>query len=261
MPGPATESVLRQTLVADRLRLVRHTKGVVKGVAVSPDGKLIAVAVKPHGVLLVDSSNRRIVRALTARIPVGEVGFVDDGRRVVAASRQGFAEIWDVSTGAEVKPAERVVAARTPDGGLVLVPLRGDLRTAFAHTRLLSATASGHRVAAAVQDTDGRVRTWLFQGDGTRIRVLPEIGINDIAFSPDGRQVATVGATGLTDIWNATTGAAVRGAARREERRERRRVQPRQQAARDRPARTAASGSGPSPPAHGRTSSPATRTR
>ena len=131
VPGPVTESVLRQTLVADRLRLVRHTKDVVKGVAVSPDGKLIAVAVKPHGVLLVDSSNRRIVRTLIARVPVGEVGFVDNGRRLVAASRQGFAEVWDVSTGSEVKPAARVVAARTPDGGLVLRaaarrPARGD---------------------------------------------------------------------------------------------------------------------------------------
>jgi WD40 repeat protein len=108
-----------------------------------------------------------------------------------------------------VRPAAPVAAARTPGGGLILIPLRGDLRRAIAHTRLLTATASGDRVAAAVQDPDGHVRPWLFRGDGTRIRVLPSIGINDIAFSPDGQQVATVGATGLDEIWNAKTGSSI----------------------------------------------------
>ena len=209
VPGPATESVLRQTLVADRLRLVRHTEDAVTAVAAAPDGKLIAATVKPNRVLLVDARNRRVVRQLVARRAVGEVGFVEQGRRLVAASRQGFAQIWDVATGGEVKPATPVVAARGPQGGLVLVPLRRDLRRAIAHTRLLSATTSGDRIAAAVQEQDGHVRAWLFRADGTRIRSLPGIGINDIAFSPNGLQVATVGATGLTEVWNARTGAPI----------------------------------------------------
>ena len=209
VPGPATESVLRQTLVSDRLRLVRHTTDEVTAVATSPDGKLVAAAVKPNTVLLVDARPRGLVRRLVARHAVGEVGFVDKGRRVVAASRQGFAQVWDVSTGSEVKPEAPVAAARGPEGGLVLISLSGDLRRVIAHTRLLSATASGDRFAAAVQERDGHVRTWLFRGNGKRIRVLPEIGIQDIAFSPNGKQVATASANGLTEVWNARTGAGI----------------------------------------------------
>jgi WD40 repeat protein len=208
--GPGAEAVLRQALTADRLRLVRHTAGAVRAVAVSPRGDLVAAAVAPNHVLLFDARSRRLVRELVARGPVGELGFLDAGATLVTASRQGFAQLWDVRTGRSVQSARRLTAAKGPDGRLELVPLVGRLRGALAHARLLSAAPAGRRVAAAVEEPDGRVRAWLFAPDGSLVRVLPEKGIRDVAFSPDGRLVATTGATGITEIWNAHTGAYVR---------------------------------------------------
>ena len=208
--GNAEENVLRQALSADRLRLVHHLGGEVAAVAVSPSGDVIAAAVRPNHVLLLDAGNGGVERQIVTRGAVGEVGFVDGGTRLVTASRQGFAQIWTVPGGDPVTPPYRVVAARAPDGSLELVRLRGDLAAAIAHTRLLAAAPGGRQIAAKVSEPDGHVRAVLFAQDGSLIRVLPGIGVGDIAFAPDGRLVATTTlaphARGLVELWDAATG-------------------------------------------------------
>ena len=208
-PGPAAEAVLRQTLIADRLRLTRHTDGPVRAVAVSLRGDLIAAAVAPGSVLLLNAHNRRLVRALGPRGHVTEVAFGPDGRTVVTASPTGVARVWDVSTGRPVKipPA---VAARTPDGGLTVVPVAGRLRQAMPHVRSVSVSPKGDRIAAAVSQPDGRVRPWIFARDGRLLRVLPMRGIKDLTFSPDGRLLAIAAEHARTALWDARSGKLVR---------------------------------------------------
>jgi WD40 repeat protein len=208
-PGRAAEAVLRQTLIADRLRLTRHTDGPVRAVAVSPRGDLIAAAVAPGAVLLLDAGNRRLVGTLGPRGHVAEVAFAADGRTVVTASPIGVARVWDVRTGRPVK-IPLSAAARKPDGGLSIVRLAGELRRTMPHVRRLSASPQGDRVAAAVAQPDGRVRPWIFARDGRLLRVLPMRGIKDLAFSPDGRLLAVAAEKARTALWDAQTGKLVR---------------------------------------------------
>ena len=209
-PGRVAADVLRQALIADRLRLVRHTPAAVEAVAMSPDRKLIAAAVAPNRVFLIDTRTRLVVRRLTARHPVYALDFGAGGSTVVAASKQGLADVWTVGTGQPVTPSRRLVAARGPEGRLELVPLRGPLAAQIGNVQLLRAGPGRSRLAAAVKEPDGRVRAWLFASDGQLIRVLPGKGVQDVAFSPDGRLVATASANGSTEVWQADSGAHVR---------------------------------------------------
>ena len=199
------ENVLRQALVVDRLQLVRHTAGPVRAVAESPRGDLIAAAVAPNRVLLLDAHNRRLVRTIIAHGTVSDVGFGADGGTLVVVSRRVNAEVWDVATGRPLARG-RVAEARAPDGGVELVPLRGQLARTVGHVRMLRAAPGGRFVAAAVAEPGGRVRAWLFARDGRLLHVFSERGIKDIAFSPDGRLLATASADGLTVLWDPQTG-------------------------------------------------------
>ncbi len=208
--GPAAEAVLRQALVTDRLRLVRHPGGEVRAVAASPRGDLIAAAVAPSRVLLLDAHNRRLVRTIAAVRRVRDVAFSADGRRLVTASALSIADVWDVGTGRRLTLRGRFAAARLPDGGLQLVPLRGQLSRTIAHVRRLSAAPGGRVLAATVAEPGGHVRTWLFASDGRLLHVLRPIGITDVAFSPDGSLVATSSAKDFTYVWSARTGTLVK---------------------------------------------------
>jgi WD40 repeat protein len=206
-PGDAAETVLRQALIADRLQFVRHTNAVVSAVATSLDGGLVAAAAG-KSVLLSDARTGRLVRKLVSERPLAALSFAAGGQTLIGASPQGIAEAWGVPGG---RPAlvGGLLAARAPDGFLILVPRRGRLAQILPRVQHLSAAPDGGVLAAVVTDPDGHVHTWLFDHSGRRLHVLPQKGIKDIAFSPDGRLIAT-GGYGLTILWNARTGKKVR---------------------------------------------------
>ena len=207
--GPAAESVLRQSLITDRLRLVRHAGGEVRGVAASPRGDLIAAAVAPSRLLLLDAHNRRLVRTIASVRRVRDVGFSGDGHRLVTVSPLGVADVWDVRTGRRLTLHGRFEAARLPDGRLRLLPLRGGLARMIAHVRELKA-APGGRLLAAVAERGGHVQAWVFAPDGRLRYKLRPLGVKDVAFSPDGRLLATTSAEGFTHVWIAETGKSVK---------------------------------------------------
>ena len=204
-PTPAAESVLRQVLFADRLRLVRHEPAPVRDAAAAPHGGPIAVALGGRRIELLDSHNRRLLRTIATRRIVNGVAFADGGRRLLTVGPAARPEAFDVATGAPVRLPRHLAAARRPDGSLALVPAVGELARALPHVRGDVVTAGGV-LAAAVRGSDGHVRAEIFR-DGALVRVLPRIGISDVAIDPAGTRVAT-GAQkpSLTTVWDARTG-------------------------------------------------------
>src|SRR5205085_7170514 len=69
-------------------------------------------------------------------------------------------------------------------------------------------TAAGV-VAAIVRGEDGHLRGAIFRGSRL-VRLLPGIGIADVAITKDGTRVATAGQNGLTEVWDTRTGRSVR---------------------------------------------------
>ncbi|HVP75977.1 MAG TPA: hypothetical protein VMS63_08145 [Gaiellaceae bacterium] len=208
-PGPASELVLREALLADRLLLVRRTGGDVSGVAALPRGHLVAAGTTTGQVIVVDARTGRVVRRLDAGRPVSALDFAADGTLVVASAGRA-ATVWSVRTGRQVRTERPVAAAVRPDGRLETVPLRRRLAAVDPGVQRLSVAPASGLTAAAVKQRDGHVRAWVFARDGRLLRVLPQIGIKDVAFSPDGRLVATASADGTAVIWNARSGKCVR---------------------------------------------------
>jgi WD40 repeat protein len=203
-PGRAAEAVLRDALIQDRLRLVVHTGGEVRAVAISPQGDLVAAAVRGGRVLVADARSGRILHRLFAHGGVSGLGFLD-ARTLVAVSPHGVATAWRVRTGVHVFRSRRL-AAGVQNGEVRFVPIAGRLADTLPHVRQLSVAPGGALTAARVSGPDRRVRVWVFSRDGRLLRILREIGIKDLTFSPNGRRLATASATGSTTIWNPRTG-------------------------------------------------------
>jgi WD40 repeat protein len=195
-PSPAAESVLRQALTTDRLRLVKHTGGAVVAVAASPQGDRYAAALADGRVLVLDARNRRLVQTIP-RTHAATVGFDPSGRRLVTARRNGVASSWDITTAKRVPLADSA-AGVGPDGSLTVVPLRSLFGLEIRHARGLAVAADGSAVVAEV-----RGHPWLFDGaTGALLRELPVSHVHAVAFSPNGRLFATASGDGFTTIWN-----------------------------------------------------------
>ncbi len=208
-PGVASESALRQALTEDRLRDVLHAHGPVSAVAISPNGRLIAAATTRGRVIVANAATGRIVRTFDGRSPFRTVGFVGPST-IAAGADHGVATEWNIAKGRQVRSSQRFLAAKAHDGSMVLVPLRGQLAGMLAQVRFVRAVPDGSVVAAVLHEHSGHVRTWIFDDDGAVLRVLPQIGIQDAAFSPRGRLLATASADGTIAVWNPSTGRLVR---------------------------------------------------
>jgi WD40 repeat protein/serine/threonine protein kinase len=112
------------------------------------------------------------------------VAFSPDGRRIVTASRDHTARVWDVRTGEAVSPPLR-------HGHLVW-------KAAF--------SPDGRRVVTASHDRTARV--WQASGgQAVSPPLLHHDPVVDASFSPDGRWVVTASWDGTARLWDAATGA------------------------------------------------------
>jgi WD40 repeat protein/serine/threonine protein kinase len=106
-----------------------------------------------------------------------------DGRRVVTASRDHTARVWDAGTGEAVTPPLR-------HGGIVW-------KARF--------SPDGRRVVTASRDRTAQV--WDARSGQAIGPALPHnSAVQDVSFSPDGRWVVTASVDGTARVWDAVTG-------------------------------------------------------
>jgi WD40 repeat protein len=157
------------------------TRQAVTGLALSPDGKTLAVS--GDGLQLWSTTTgQRTAAALPGAGTPGPAAFSPDGAQLAAVSADGRARVWNVATQRQTGTAVDV-----------------------GHPVALAFGSGGTRLATA--GANGRIQLW-------DVAAQQEIGapmtagsapVYALAFSPDGRTLAAAGAGGNIRLWDVAT--------------------------------------------------------
>ena len=221
--------------------VARFEKGGISDVAVSPDENLIAIASR-LGVWLYDAHTKDFVSLLAVEGTglLSKVVFSPDSTRIVTGDWDGKITLWDLKTATALatyihkgyinsitfSPNGKFIATGSRDATATLWDVEtGTACFTITHQDSVTSTAfspDGTLLAASSRDAtatlwhiDTEEIRWTFTHESREItfdvghvETFNTGGIGDIAFSPDGKYVATAGQrTDLcTTLWDVETG-------------------------------------------------------
>lgn len=209
----------------------------VQHIAFSHDGTLLA-SVQDNEAWVWDLSRRiRIGRPMVHLQSINSIEFNNDGTRVLTASADGFACIWDSGSGEPVVvlppphfrslPNEQTAhflfnASFSPDGSLVVTASRnkratvwdaitGELLEEFEHDHWVTHaefSPDGESVLTASIDRSAKI--WdVATGLPRNTALTHDSDLRTAHFSPDGKRVITTSMDWTARIWNSSSGKPV----------------------------------------------------
>jgi WD40 repeat protein/tRNA A-37 threonylcarbamoyl transferase component Bud32 len=203
-------------------------QGMVRALAMSPDGRVVAVASTDGTARLLDASTGvALCSPLVHQNWVHALAFSPDGKTLLTGSEDTTARLWDVATGRPLGPplchAQPVfTVAYSPTGGQVLTGTNGDGAHLFdAHTgallhrlphpdfiRTVAFSPDGSRACSA--GNDKTLRLWdTATGQPVFEPLLHQGNIVTAVFSPDGRTLITGSDDNTARLWEVATGLAL----------------------------------------------------
>ncbi len=192
-----------------------------RGLSVSPDGKLLALAIY-DGVQIWDITSRSMVRRLAGSGNSEAAAFSPDGTRLVTATG-GAIKIWEVATGRELRTIpvgdSPGAIAFSRDGRTVATGGSGDIKLWDVLSGQQIGLLKGHNswVRSLAFSSDGRLlasgsvdqsaRLWNIE-TGQQLRVFTgHTGqVGSVSFSPDGRMLASASGDLTVKLWDTASG-------------------------------------------------------
>jgi len=170
----------------------------IRAVRFSPNGGRVATISSTREIKVWDSTSGRPLMTLNPTKALGNddnrplegfsVSFSPDGTRILAATAENVARVWEIRSG-------RVVVTLTGHEGVVL-------SASFSHD------PDGKQIVTA--SADGTAKVW-DASSGRLIKTLNghERGVRTADFSPNGELIVTASEDGTAKIWNASNGQVV----------------------------------------------------
>jgi WD40 repeat protein len=221
----SSENALHAAVLSSHVRITFSNQHSL-GLALSPDGKRFATTSGSTAKILDGDSGREILTLRGHRTGgrtevVTYVAFSSDGTRIATAG-EDTVKIWDAASGQELLTLHGHHSgtndvAFSPDGGRLAIASSGgvvklwstssgqELLTLSSLGQAIASVAfspGGNRVAAA---SSAKVKLWDV-ASGRELLVLPDKTVDCIAFSPDGKRLATGTTDGTVRVWDANSG-------------------------------------------------------
>jgi WD40 repeat protein len=169
----------------------------VLSVAFSPDGRTLAVGSNDNGgqIQLWDAATHQQIGTPLSAGRIDVVVFSPDGKTLGGGSDDGEVRLWSTDA---IQPI-RTIPAVSDSGPIGPVALSPDGRT----------------LAVGNQDGEGasgEVQLWnVITGQSISTKLAdPDDGVDSVAFSPDGKILASGDGSGVLELWNAATGQPIR---------------------------------------------------
>jgi WD40 repeat protein len=194
---------------------------------------------------LLESHLRLTLRGHQTSVAAAAFDPKGEQNRIVTASFDGTARIWDAQTGAAIPPLPNgeILATALPNGwpsirataefsrdgrwavatvgqaaAQVLEVETGAVVARLSHDRTVQSahfSRDSRRIVTA--GIDGVAKLWVFNGkiwtldmESMPLLVGDDQGLNSAVFSPDGGKVLTAGASGTASVWNIQTSRRLR---------------------------------------------------
>jgi len=194
---------LRDTQTGNLIRTLKGHSNDVYTIAFSPDGKTLASGGFDETIKLWDTQTGALLGTLKEQSQVYSVAFSPDGRLLVSGNSGGMINFWDPQTGILKRTIQRRKSKRSPGNGHSSTVCS----ISFAPDGKILASGSGdNSIKLWDVRTGNLIKTIIGTQKSPSGRRLDEIRIKCIAFSPDGKTLASGGWDRTNALWDVQTG-------------------------------------------------------